>query len=131
MTNAAETNPKNQLHEEAKSVVLSWLDSWDNQQYLESQKFVSKRMLSAVSFKEIKSAITERRLNLGKVERRKLIEIVPHKKIYNFLEADYLAFVFESKYSHSKPIRELVRVINEDGQWLVYSDLLLEDGQYE
>ncbi|PWK53245.1 DUF4019 domain-containing protein [Pleionea mediterranea] len=128
---AAVPNTTKSANKEANEVVQKWLSSWDNKQYDKGRKYVSKSMTKAVSFNDIKSTLTQRRAVLGSVASRKLVKVIPHKKIYSFPEANYIAFIFESEYSNNESVRELVRVINENGRWLIFSDLMLKEGQYD
>ena len=113
----------------AYQTALSWQKSWDQNKASESRQFVSKGMLDVLSFADIQKALSERRANLGVLKNRKLKETISHGQIYSFPDAEYVAFIFTSNYENKKNVNELIRVIKEGDNWLIFSDLLLEKGQ--
>lgn len=128
--NASELTPADQ-HETKVALVTvqGWQESWDNGLANQSRKYISQDMLKVLSFEEIKTAIGNRRTELGEVTSRKLIKTTHHGKVFNFSDGQYIAFLFHSNYTNRTNVRELVRVIKRNKQWLIVSDLVLEEGQ--
>lgn len=113
----------------AYETAQTWLKFVDKNDILGGQKYISKSMLDLMAIQELQNALSERRVKLGKLIARKLVETVPHGQIYSLPNAKYIAFIFQSKYSNKENVRELIRVIKENGRWKIVSDLLLEKGQ--
>ncbi len=113
----------------AFQTVQSWQKLWDSNDVLQTKQYIAKSMQKTLSIVEIQSALSERRAKLGTLLDRTLLETVPHGRIYSFPQGDYIAFIFSSNYENKSNTKELVRVIKEDGRWLIFGDLLLEKGQ--
>ena len=123
-TTIAKAGTQLEKHDLAYQTVASWQKLWDTNKGVASSQYISKGMLAAVPMPEIMQSLTDRRARLGAMEQRQLIKSVPHGKMYSFPKAEYVAFHFKADYENQKNVSEVVRVIKEKGQWLIFSDLI-------